>query len=81
MITLYAYLNVVQIIVSAVLIIVVLLQVKGEGFSGTFGSDTSVFRTRRGVEKTLFQFTIVLGVVFILTSIFSVLAAKGIGAP
>ena len=81
MIPLYAYLNVVQIIVSAVLIIVVLLQVKGEGFSGTFGSDTSVFRTRRGVEKTLFQFTIVLGVVFILTSIFSVLAAKGIGAP
>ncbi|MDA8189485.1 MAG: preprotein translocase subunit SecG [Dehalococcoidales bacterium] len=76
MINLFTYLNVVQIIVSVVLMVVVLLQTKGEGFSGTFSSDTSVFRTRRGVEKTLFQFTIALGVIFVVVSIVSVLAGK-----
>lgn len=76
---LLTFLNVAQIIISVVLIVVVLLQSKGEGFSGTFSSDTSVFRTRRGVEKTLFQFTILLGVVFILVSVLSVIVAKGAG--
>jgi len=64
------YLNVIQIIVSAVLVVVILLQVRGSGF-GELGTQ-SVFRTRRGVEKTLFQATIVLAVVFILVSMWSV---------
>jgi preprotein translocase subunit SecG len=64
------YLNVIQIIVSAVLVVVILLQVRGSGF-GELGTQ-SVFRTRRGVEKTLFQATIVLAVVFVLVSMWSV---------
>lgn len=64
------YLHIIQIIVSAVLIGVILLQVRGAGF-GELGSQ-SVFRTRRGVEKTLFQLTIVLAVVFVLVSMWSV---------
>ena len=64
------YLNVIQIIVSAVLVVVILLQVRGSGF-GELGTQ-SVFRTRRGVEKTLFQATIVLAIVFILVSMWSV---------
>ena len=64
------YLNVIQIIVSAVLVVVILLQVRGSGF-GELGTQ-SVFRTRRGVEKTLFQATIVLAAVFILVSMWSV---------
>ena len=63
-------LDVVQIIVSVMLILVVLTQSKGSGFSGTFGGDTgSIYRTRRGVEKTLFQFTIGIGIVFLILSI------------
>lgn len=63
-------LDVVQIIVSILLILVILTQSKGSGFSGTFGGDTgSIYRTRRGVEKTLFQFTIGVGVVFLVLSI------------
>ena len=67
-------LNLVMIIISAVLILVVLLQTKGSSFSGAFGGDTgSINRTRRGLEKTLFQFTIVIaalfGVVAFLSSI------------
>ena len=64
------YLNIIQIIVSAVLVVVILLQVRGSGF-GELGTQ-SVFRTRRGVEKTLFQATIVLAAVFILVSMWSV---------
>jgi preprotein translocase subunit SecG len=68
-------LNVVQIFVSIVLILVVLLQAKGSGFGSALGgSSSSVYRTRRGVEKTLFQATIVLIVVFVAISALSVKA-------
>jgi preprotein translocase subunit SecG len=70
------YLNIVQIIVSVVLIGVVLLQTRGSGFSATFSSDTSIYRTRRGVERTLFNVTIGLAVLFVLVSIASVIFAS-----
>ena len=66
------YLNIAQIIISVALTVVVLLQSKGAGFSGTFNNDASVFRTRRGLEKTLFQLAIGLSIVFVLISIVSV---------
>ena len=71
------YLNIAEIVISAALIVFVLFQAKGAGFTGTFGADSSIFRTRRGVEKTLFNFTVVLAVAFILISIASVLVAAG----
>ena len=63
--------HIVQIIMSLLLISIILLQVKGQGV-GLFGSAESSYRTRRGFEKTLFQFTILLIVVFMATSILSV---------
>lgn len=65
------YLNVAQILVSLVILVVILAQVK-EGGAGLFGSGQSTIRTRRGLEKTLFQFTIVLAAVFLVISILSV---------
>ena len=48
----------------------VLVQAKGSGFSGMFGGDsTSVYRTRRGIEKRMFQATIVLSVLFFLVAL------------
>ena len=70
------YLNIAEIIISIVLILVLLIQTRGAGFGGTFNSDSSVFRTRRGIEKTLFQLTIVLAFVFVIISIASVIVAK-----
>ncbi len=64
------YLNVAQILVSLVIILVILAQVK-EGGGGLFGSAQSTIRTRRGLEKTLFQFTIILSAVFLGMSILS----------
>ena len=61
-----------MIVVSLVLIMVVLLQGKGSSFSGAFGGVSgSIYRTRRGVEKTLFQFTIGIAAVFVLLAIVS----------
>ena len=62
--------DIAQIIVAVLLIVVVLTQTKGSGFSGAFGGDTSgIYRTRRGIEKTLFQFTIAVAIVFVALAI------------
>ena len=63
--------NVVQILISLTIVLVILTQVK-EGGGGLFGSGQASGRTRRGLEKTLFQFTIVLAAVFLVVSIISV---------
>ena len=63
------YLNVAQIVLSIALILAVLFQVRGGGLGGIFGQSSTVFRTKRGVEKTLFQLTIALVVLFIIVSI------------
>jgi preprotein translocase subunit SecG len=68
-------LNIAQLIVAVALSIVLLLQAKGSGFGAGLGGQTSVFRTRRGIEKTLFQLTIVLIIMFIVVSVLSVRAA------
>ncbi|MFC1929007.1 preprotein translocase subunit SecG [Chloroflexota bacterium] len=65
------YLYVAQIVLSIALILAILLQVKGGGLGGIFGQADTVYRTRRGVEKTLFQLTVVLVVLFIIVSIVS----------
>ena len=57
-----------QILVSIGLVIAILLQARGAGLSSAFGGDSSVYRSRRGIEKTLFQFTIALGVLFVIFS-------------
>jgi preprotein translocase subunit SecG len=69
-------LQIIQIIVAATLITLILLQTKGTGLGGIFGSDSSVYKSRRGVEKTLFNATIGLLVVFFLVAIANVLIAK-----
>jgi len=67
------YLQIAQILVACVLTLSILLQVKGGGLGGVFGgSEGSTFRTRRGVEKTLFQFTIVLSILFVVISILGI---------
>ena len=62
-----------QIVVSFALMASILLQTRGAGLGATFGGDSSVYRSRRGIEKRLFQFTVALAVLFI---IFSIIAFK-----
>lgn len=63
------YLVIAQIVVSIALVLIVLLQVRGGGLGGIFGQPDTVYRTKRGVEKTLFQFTIILAVIFVAISL------------
>ena len=65
------YLNIAQIVLAVALILVILLQVRGGGLGGIFGQADTVFRTKRGVERTLFQFTIILVILFVIISIVS----------
>ena len=64
-----SYLLIAQILVALGLIVVVMMQVKGGGLGGIFGQSDGVYRTKRGVEKSLFQVTIVLAVIFVVLSI------------
>lgn len=70
-----AYLNIAQIILAVVVIAAVLLQVRGGGLGGIFGTQTGMYRTKRGIEKTLFRLTIILVAIFIIVSIFAVRAS------
>jgi preprotein translocase subunit SecG len=55
-----------QILVSIMLMAAILLQQRGAGLSSTFGGDSSVYRSRRGIEKRLWQFTVVLIVLLVI---------------
>ena len=60
-----------QILLSIALVAAILLQARGTGLSGTFGGDSAVYRSRRGVERRLWQFTILLLVLFVLFALVS----------
>ncbi len=70
------YLNIAQIVTSIALIAAILLQVRGGGLGGIFGQADTVFRTRRGVEKTLFQLTIALVVLLVTLSLIMLILQK-----
>jgi len=70
------YLNIIQILVSVALIVLLILQSKGGSLSRMFGAETSISRTRRGIEKTIFNFTIGLIVLFMIISVISVLVSR-----
>ncbi|MFN8560813.1 MAG: preprotein translocase subunit SecG [Anaerolineae bacterium] len=69
---------VVAIIISVLLIVLILLQVKGSGLGDLLGGSNTggITRTRRGLEKTLFQITIGLGVAFLAIAILAVSYAR-----
>jgi preprotein translocase subunit SecG len=72
----YLSFNIVQIIISIALVVVILLQVRSGGLGGVFGgTESAVYKTRRGVERTLFNITIGLSVAFFVITILNVIIA------
>lgn len=53
-----------QIVIAVLLMISILLQSRGSGLSGVFGGSSGIYRTKRGIEKSLFISSIVLSVLF-----------------
>ncbi|MBZ0298355.1 MAG: preprotein translocase subunit SecG [Anaerolineae bacterium] len=68
-------LQIAAVIISVLLIVLILLQVKGGGLGSLLGGESGlgIARTRRGLEKTLYQLTIVMSIVFLAISIVAVL--------
>ncbi|CAN5809021.1 hypothetical protein BH20CHL5_BH20CHL5_05720 [soil metagenome] len=62
------FIGVAQIVVAIGVMAAILLQSRGSGLSATFGGDSSVYRSRRGVEKRLYQFTVALAILFAVVS-------------
>ena len=70
------YLVIAQILVAVALIATILFQLHGGGLGGIFGQAESVYRTRRGIEKTLFKLTIALVVIFVILAVLMVASAS-----
>ncbi|RJR31391.1 preprotein translocase subunit SecG [Candidatus Parcubacteria bacterium] len=66
-------LDIVQIAAAIILIIIVLMQNQGAGLGAAFGGEGNVFRTKRGFEKTLFIFTIIISIIFLATALANVI--------
>lgn len=69
------FLSLGQILISTLLIALVLLQVRGTGFGAALGGQDASFRTRRGLQRSLHRLTIVVVVIFISMSAWSVAAS------
>lgn len=67
--------NIAEIIVAILLTISILLQNRGAGLSGTFGGDFGGYYTRRGFEKFLVTFSVILSAIFIALAIASLVLA------
>jgi preprotein translocase subunit SecG len=62
-----------QMILAMALIASILLQQRGTGLGGAFGGEVTAYRSRRGIERTLFRLTIVLAVLFVVFSLLNLL--------
>ncbi len=62
-------LQVSQFLIAAAVGTSILLQARGTGLSSTFGGESTAYRSRRGVERTLFRLTVILVVVFVVISL------------
>ena len=66
------YLPVIQIVVSAVLIVLILIQQRGTALGSAFGGDGGGFyATRRGIQNKIFYATIVCAVLFLILAVLS----------
>ncbi len=63
---------IIQVIVSIILITIVLLQQKGSGLGGAFGGEGNVYRSRRGLERSLFYLTIIFGTAYVVIAALAV---------
>jgi len=66
------FLLIALIILGIALTTLIVFQTQNSGAGSVFGSDTTVYRTRRGLEKTLYQATIVLTILFVLLTMITV---------
>jgi preprotein translocase subunit SecG len=64
-----------QLIIAIAVATSILLQARGTGLSSTFGGESTAYRSRRGLERTLFRLTVILIVLFVAISLWGAKAA------
>lgn len=64
-----------QLVIAALLVGAILLQQKGTGLGSTFGGESGIYRSKRGMERILFIATIILAVLFVVNAIVAVATA------
>ena len=62
-----------QVIVSIILIVLVLIQERSSGLSSAFGGTGTPFETRRGLEKRIYQATIVTAAAFFVLAVINLI--------
>jgi preprotein translocase subunit SecG len=65
--------NYITLVDTALMILLILVQTRGASLGAGLGSAGEVNTTRRGTEKTIFQLTIICGIVFALSLILGIL--------
>jgi preprotein translocase subunit SecG len=64
-----------QLIIAVAVATSILLQARGTGLSSTFGGESTAYRSRRGLERTLFRLTVILIIMFVAISLWGAKAA------
>jgi len=67
------FLAIFQIIISATLITLILLQQRGTALGSAFGQEGGTYSTRRGMQKKIFYATIIAGVLFVVSALANLL--------
>jgi preprotein translocase subunit SecG len=71
-------LQVAQIVIAVAVSASILLQARGTGLSSTFGGESTAYRSRRGLERTLFRLTVVLIAVYVVISLVGARSASAL---
>ncbi len=56
------------------MIILILLQARGASLGAGFGGSSELHTTRRGVDKTTFQATIIMAIIFVVSIVVGIVA-------
>ncbi len=68
-------LQIVMLISAILMVLMILLQARGASLGAGFGSSGELFTTRRGIDKSLFETTIVMAAIFVLSLLASLILA------
>jgi protein translocase SecG subunit len=68
--------NIITVISAILMVLCILIQNRGQSLGVSFGGDSSYYRSKRGAEAVIYNATIVLAVIFVLSIVLSVISKK-----
>lgn len=68
--------NIITIITVVIMVALILAQNRGASLGAGFGGSSELHTTRRGVDKTIHQITIIVSILFVLSIVFGALVAS-----